>query len=49
MERFLPESVRRARAREFEELKQLPNMTVVEYDMRFTQLSRYAPYLVSTE
>ena len=49
MERFLPESVRRVRALEFEELKQLPNMIVVEYDVRFTQLSRYAPYLVPTE
>ena len=47
MERFLPESIRTARARE--ELKQLPNMTMVEYDVRFTQLSRYASYLVSTE
>ena len=49
MERFVPESVRRAKAREFEDLKQLPSMSVAEYDIKFTQLSRYAPYLVPTE
>ena len=49
MERFLPESVRKAKAREFEDLRQIPSMSVSEYDIRFTQLSRYAPYLVPTE
>ena len=47
MERFVPESVRRAKVKEFEELKQLLSMFMVEYDMKFTQLSQYAPYLVS--
>lgn len=28
---------------------QTPGMTVSEYDIKFTQLSRYAPYLVSTK
>ncbi|WRX09993.1 Retrotransposon gag domain - like 8 [Theobroma cacao] len=37
------------RAREFEALVQTPGMTVSEYDIKFTQLSRYAPYLVSTK
>ena len=49
LERFLPESVRRARAKQFEELEQTPSMTVAEYDIQFTQLSRYAPHLVPTE
>ncbi|WRX31636.1 Retrotransposon gag domain - like 10 [Theobroma cacao] len=38
-----------SRAREFETLVQTSSMTVSEYDIKFTQLSRYAPYLVSTE
>ena len=49
VERFLPQSVRKARAREFEELKQLPSMTMAEYDVHFTQLSLYTPYLVPTK
>lgn len=48
-ERFLPKSVRQARAREFETLKQCPNMTIAEYDIRFIQLSCYAPHLILTE
>ncbi|WRX23573.1 Retrotransposon gag domain - like 10 [Theobroma cacao] len=47
--RFLPLSVRNARAREFQTLVQTSSMTVSEYDIKFTQLSRYVPYLVSTE
>ena len=47
--RFLPKSVRDARAREFENLEQTEKMSVTEYDIQFTRLSRYAPYLVSTE
>ncbi|WRX19289.1 Retrotransposon gag domain - like 10 [Theobroma cacao] len=46
MERFLPESVRDAKAQEFETLIQAPGMTVSDYDIQFTQLSSYAPYLV---
>ncbi|EOX94096.1 Uncharacterized protein TCM_003239 [Theobroma cacao] len=49
LDRFLPLSVRNARAREFETLVQTSSMTVSEYDIKFTQLARYAPYLVSTE
>ncbi|WRX23329.1 zinc finger protein [Theobroma cacao] len=49
LDRFLPHSVRNARAREFETLVQTSSMTVSEYDIKFTQLTRYAPYLVSTE
>ncbi|WRX09991.1 Retrotransposon gag domain - like 7 [Theobroma cacao] len=37
------------RGREFEALVQTQGMTVSEYDIKFTQLSRYAPYLVSTK
>ena len=49
IERFLSRSVRKERAREFKDFKQLLSMTVVEYDVRFTQLSSYAPYLALTE
>lgn len=49
MNRFLPLSVREARATEFERLVQTTNMTVAEYDVLYTRLSRYAPYLVPTE
>ena len=47
--RFLHQSVRDARAREFEQLVQREQMTVSEYDIQFTRLSRYAPHLVSME
>ncbi|EOY08662.1 Uncharacterized protein TCM_023639 [Theobroma cacao] len=49
MDRFLLESVRDAKAQEFETLVQAPRMIVSNYDIQFTQLSRYAPYLVQTE
>ncbi|WRX26672.1 Retrotransposon gag domain - like 10 [Theobroma cacao] len=49
LDRFLPLNVRNARAKEFETLVQTSSMTVSEYDIKFTQLSRYAPYLISTE
>ncbi|EOY19242.1 Uncharacterized protein TCM_044240 [Theobroma cacao] len=42
-------AVHNARAREFETLVQTSSMTVSEYDIKFKQLARYAPYLVSTE
>ncbi|XP_021275546.1 uncharacterized protein LOC110410248 [Herrania umbratica] len=44
---FMPRSVQAAKAREFEALRQTLRMTVFEYDVQFTQLSRYVPYLVS--
>ncbi|EOY16839.1 Uncharacterized protein TCM_035732 [Theobroma cacao] len=49
MDRFLLESVRDAKAQEFETLMQALGMTVSDYDIQFTQLSRYTPYLVQTE
>ncbi|WRX26032.1 Retrotransposon gag domain - like 10 [Theobroma cacao] len=49
MDRFLPESVRDAKTQEFETLMQALGMTVSDYDIQFTQLSRYALYLVQTE
>ena len=49
LSRFLPQSVRDARAREFEQLVHEDQMTVSEYDIQFTLLSRYAPHLVSTK
>ncbi|WRX16502.1 Retrotransposon gag domain - like 10 [Theobroma cacao] len=49
LDRFLPLSARNAKAREFKTLVQTSSMMVSEYDIKFTQLSRYAPYLVSTE
>ncbi|EOY03090.1 Uncharacterized protein TCM_017531 [Theobroma cacao] len=49
LDQFLSLNVRNARAREFETLVQTSSMTVLEYDIKFMQLERYAPYLVSTE
>ncbi|XP_073261125.1 uncharacterized protein [Populus alba] len=48
LERFLPESVREARSYEFEKLVQ-GDLTVIEYEVEFTRLSRFAWYLVPTE
>lgn len=48
-DRFFPESIRKTRATQFESLRQISHMPVVEYDIQFTQLSRYAPYLVPDE
>ena len=36
MKRFLPKRVRKARAREFKDLKQLPTVTMAKYDVCFT-------------
>uniref|UniRef100_A0A6N2MM29 Retrotransposon gag domain-containing protein n=1 Tax=Salix viminalis TaxID=40686 RepID=A0A6N2MM29_SALVM len=48
LDRFLPQSVRDARLYEFERLSQ-GSMTVDEYDMKFTQLSRYAKHVLPAE
>ena len=48
LERFLPESVREARSYEFEKLVQ-GDLSVTEYEVEFTRLSRFAGYLVPTE
>src|SRR5215813_4684861 len=49
MRRFLPKSVRDAKAREFECLEQTDQMSVIEYDITFMRLSKFAPHLVSSE
>ena len=49
VERFMPESLRDAKAREFELLKQTEGMSVLEYDTKFNQLARYAPHMVVTD
>ncbi|KAF7808124.1 DNA/RNA polymerases superfamily protein [Senna tora] len=49
LERFLPESVREARAREFLLFKQTSEMTVAEYSTQLIRLSKYAPNSTSTE
>ncbi|KAJ1391322.1 Retrotransposon gag domain [Sesbania bispinosa] len=49
MARFLPESVREGLAHEFERLEQTEGMSVSEYNARFTQLSRHAPYPITEE
>ena len=49
VERFMPESLRDAKAREFELLKQTEGMSVLEYDTKFNQLARYAPHMVMTD
>ena len=46
VERFMPKSLRDAKAREFELLKQTEGMSVLDYDTRFNQLARYAPHIV---
>ncbi|XP_059454903.1 uncharacterized protein LOC132185099 [Corylus avellana] len=46
-ERFFPQTVRQARAQEFTDLVQ-GSMTVERYAAKFIELSRFAPYLVST-
>ena len=45
----MPESLRDAKVREFELLKQTESMSVLDYDTRFNQLARYAPYMVMTD
>ncbi|XWS50895.1 hypothetical protein CRYUN_Cryun12cG0129400 [Craigia yunnanensis] len=49
MDHFLLVSVRDAKAREFESLVQTFSMSMFEYDIRFTQLSRYVLNFVLTE
>ena len=49
VERFMPESLRDAKAWEFELLKETEGMTVLEYDTKFNQLARYAPHMVVTD
>ncbi|KAJ1434268.1 Zinc finger, CCHC-type [Sesbania bispinosa] len=49
MSRFLSESVRDGLAHEFEQLDQTEGMSVSEYNARFTQLSRHAPYPIIEE
>ena len=49
VERFTPESLREAKAWEFELLKQTEGMSVVDYDTKFNQLVRYTPHMVVTK
>lgn len=42
-------SVRDQRAKEFELLRLTGGMTVLDYEMEFTRLSKYLPILVATE
>ena len=46
---FFPQSVRDSRVCEFETLVQIEQMSVMEYNIQFMRLSRYAPHLVATE
>ncbi|XXG82454.1 hypothetical protein AAC387_Pa10g0401 [Persea americana] len=47
-DKFIPKHVWDRKKREFQNLQQ-GSMTVAQYDMKWTQLSRYAPTLISTE
>ena len=47
-DRYMPEMYREEKMREFINLRQ-KSMTVAEYEMKFTQLSPYAPMMVATE
>ena len=49
VERFMLESLRNAKTREFELLKQTEGMSVLDYDTKFNQLARYAPHMVMTD
>ena len=46
VEWLMSESLRDAKAREFELLKRTKSMSVLEYDTKFNQLARYAPHMV---
>ena len=48
VERFMPKSLHDVKAREFELLKQIKGISVLDYDTRFNQLARYAPHIVVT-
>ena len=43
------ESLRDAKVREFELLKQTEGMLILDYDTRFNQLAKYAPHMVMTD
>ena len=47
-DRYMPEVYQDEKQREFLTLRQR-TMTVAEYEVRFTQLSHYAPMMVATE
>ena len=47
-EKYIPETVRDKMASEFLELRK-SQMNVSQYDLRFTQLSKYADALVKSE
>ena len=49
VERFTPESLSEAKAREFELLKQTEGMSVLDYDTKFNKLVRYAPHTMVTK
>lgn len=48
MKWFIPQSVRLAKAREFETLKQ-GSMTIEEYDTEFNMLSKYVTHMLPDE
>ena len=45
---FIPEVIKENREEEFMSLKQ-KSMTVAQYELQFTRLSKYAPEMVNTE
>jgi hypothetical protein len=47
-DQYFPRIVQEAKAREFMDLVQ-GNMTVAQYAAKFTQLSRFAPYVIPDE
>ena len=46
--KFMPEAYQQGKMMEFTHLEQ-GNQTVAEYEVRFDQLSRYAPHMIATE
>ena len=44
VKQFMPDSLREAKAWEFELLKQIEGMSVLDYDTKFNQLVRYVSH-----
>ncbi|XP_028078868.1 uncharacterized protein LOC114280697 [Camellia sinensis] len=46
--KYFPQCIRDRKVSEFEQLKQ-GNMTVAEYEAKFTKLAQYAPHMIDTD
>ncbi|XP_059629639.1 uncharacterized protein LOC132272523 [Cornus florida] len=48
-DKYFPQSVKEKKAAEFTQLEQNNEMSVSEYERKFTELSRFAPHIVANE